>query len=253
MDALLVVVAVAGVVALVGFIVVLAKRQAAARREALEAVAQQAGWSFAPDRTGLETLGIGEPFRLLSEGSSHRASNVMRMEERRLRPERGAGGERRDAPPPSESERGWGPASTKNAEQVLIFDHQHTVGSGKNRHTRTQTVVHIRSPRLALPPFVLSPEHAFHKLGGLLGYHDIDFPESPEFSSRYLLRSKEAEDRVRMLFHPAVRLFFEQRPPLTVEGHNEELLIYRGSHRVKPEDLRQWVDDARGISRQLHP
>ena len=115
-----------------------------------------------------------------------------------------------------------------------------------------QTVVHIRSPRLSLPPFVLSPEHALHKLGGLLGYHDIDFPESPEFSSKYLLRSKEAEDRVRMVFHPAVRLFFEQRQPITVEGHNEDLLIYRGSHRVKPEDLRDWVEDARAIAGQLH-
>ncbi len=31
----------------------------------------------------------------------------------RLRPERGAGGQRRAATPPSESERGWGPASSK--------------------------------------------------------------------------------------------------------------------------------------------
>ena len=29
-----------------------------------------------------------------------------------LRPERGAGGKRGEAAPPSESERGWGPAST---------------------------------------------------------------------------------------------------------------------------------------------
>ena len=251
MDALLVVAAVGAVVALVGFIVFLAQRQASARRDALESVAQQSGWSFAGDRVLLAALDIRERFRLLSEGSSHRARNVMRMGEQRLRPERGAGGERRDAPPPSESERGWGPASTKNAEQVLIFDHQHTVGSGKHRHTRMQTVVHIRSPRLSLPPFVLSPEHALHKIGGLLGYHDIDFPESPEFSSRYLLRSKEAEDRVRMLFHPAVRLFFEQRPPLTVEGHDDELLIYRRQRRVKPEDVRLWVEDVQAIARQL--
>jgi len=32
-------------------------------------------------------------------------------QEKRLRPERGAGGKRRAATPPSESERGWGPAS----------------------------------------------------------------------------------------------------------------------------------------------
>jgi len=220
MDALLVVAAVGGVVALVGFIVFLTQRQAAARREALEAVAQTSGWSFAGDRVLLAALGIRERFRLLSEGSSHRARNVMRMAER--------------------------------DEDVLIFDHQHVVGSGKHRHTCTQTVVHIRSPRLSLPPFVLSPEHALHKLGGFLGYHDIDFPESPEFSSTYLLRSKEAEDRVRMLFHPAVRLFFEQRPPLTVEGHNGELLIYRRQRRVKAEDVRLWVGDVQAIARQLH-
>jgi hypothetical protein len=116
-----------------------------------------------------------------------------------------------------------------------------------------QTVVHIRSPRLSLPPFVLSPENAFHKLGGWLGYHDIDFPESPEFSAKYLLRSKEAEDRVRMLFHPGLRLYFEQRPPITVEGLNEEMLIYKRNRRVKPDDLRLWVEDALSVVHQLRP
>ena len=35
----------------------------------------------------------------------------------RLRPERGAGGKRREAAPPSESERGWGPASSEKSRQ----------------------------------------------------------------------------------------------------------------------------------------
>jgi hypothetical protein len=35
----------------------------------------------------------------------------------RLRPERGAGGQRRGAAPPSESERGWGPASSKKKDK----------------------------------------------------------------------------------------------------------------------------------------
>jgi hypothetical protein len=221
MDSLLVAAVIGCAAAVVGLVVFLAQQRAAERRDALEAVAQQSGWSFAGERVRPDRLGMRQAFRLFSEGHSHRASNVMRMEEQ--------------------------------GEQVLIFDHQHTVGSGKSRSTRVQTVVHIRSPRLSLPPFVLSPEHALHKIGGLLGYHDIDFPESPEFSSTYLLRSKEAEDRVRMLFHPAVRLFFEQRPPITVEGQNEELLIYRRHRRVKPDDLRLWVEDALSIARQLQP
>jgi hypothetical protein len=221
MDALLIAATTGGAAALVAFVVFLAKRQAAARRDALEAVAQQSGWSFSGDRVSLETLGMEESFRLFSQGTSHRATNLMRM--------------------------------SRSGDEVLIFDHQHTVGSGKNRSTHRQTVVHIRSPRLALPPFVLSPEHLLHKLGGLLGYHDIDFPESPEFSSTYLLRSKEAEDRARLLFHPAVRLFFEQRPPLTVEGRNDELLIYKRQRRVKADDLREFVEDAQAIARQLQP
>jgi len=39
---------------------------------------------------------------------------------KRLRPERGAGGKRRGAAPPSESERGWGPASSENSRHDLV-------------------------------------------------------------------------------------------------------------------------------------
>ena len=41
---------------------------------------------------------------------------------KRLRPERGAGGKRVEDAPPSESERGWGPASTDIAAARLTFD-----------------------------------------------------------------------------------------------------------------------------------
>ena len=43
---------------------------------------------------------------------------------KRLRPERGAGGKRRGAPPPSERERGWGPASSKNADKAIHDEFQ---------------------------------------------------------------------------------------------------------------------------------
>ena len=41
--------------------------------------------------------------------------------EQRLRPERGAGGKPAVGWPPSESERGWGPASTDNADSVVLL------------------------------------------------------------------------------------------------------------------------------------
>jgi hypothetical protein len=209
---------VVGVGALVSLVVVAARRSTAKRRSALETVAQQSGWSFAPGNVQPETLGLG-PLPLLSHGRARRASNVIRLS--------GA------------------------ASGVAVFDYQYTVGAGQHQSTIAQTVAHVRSTRLALPPFTLSGESLLHKIGGALGYHDIDFDSSPEFSKKYLLRSKQAEDRVRDLFTPSLRAYFEQRAPSTVEGSDQELLIYKSGRRVKPEDLRAFVEDAQAIAREL--
>jgi hypothetical protein len=207
-----------GVGALVGLLVVAARRRAAKRRAALEAVAQQSGWSFAPGNVQPETLGLGS-LPLLSRGRARRASNVIKL--------------------------------SSATPAVALFDYQYTVGAGQHQRTVAQTVTHVRSPRLALPPFALTGENLLHKVGSALGYHDIDFDSSPEFSRKYLLRSKQAEDRVRDLFTPSLRAYFEQRAPVTVEGHEQDLLIYRSGRRVKPEDLQAFVEDAQAIAREL--
>jgi hypothetical protein len=207
-----------GVAALIGSVVFAVRRGAAKRRAGFEAVAQQSGWSFAPDRVQPATLGLG-PLPLLSQGRAQRASNVIRL--------------------------------SGSAPAVAVFDYQYTVGAGQHQSTVVQTVAHVRSPRLALPPFSLSPENILHKIGGALGYHDIDFDSSPEFSKKYLLRSKQAEARVRDLFTPSLRAFFEQRTPITVEGHEHEVLVYNSGRRVKPEDLPAFVEDAQAIAREL--
>lgn len=204
--------------ALIGLVVFAAQRSAAKRRAALEAIALQSGWSFAADKVGSAALGAG-PLPLLSQGRAQRASNVIRL-----------------------------PGATP---AVAIFDYQYTVGAGQHQSTVVQTVAHVRSPRLALPPFTLAAENIFHKVGGALGYHDIDFDSSPEFSKKYLLRSKQAEDRVRDLFTPSLRAYFEQRAPVTVEGHDQELLVYKSGRRVKPEDMPAFVEDAQAIAREL--
>lgn len=214
----IVILIVVGVAALVGLVVVAARRIAAKRRAALQAVADQSGWSFTAGNVERGALGVG-PLPLMSKGRAQRARNVIRLS-------------------------GDGPA-------VAVFDYQYTVGAGKHQRTFAQTVAHIQSTRLALPPFTLSAENLFHKVGGALGYHDIDFDSSPEFSRKYLLRSKQAEDRVRDLFTPAVRAYFEQRTPVVVEGHEQELLVYKSGRRVKPEDLPAFVDDAQAIAREL--
>lgn len=207
-----------GVAALLALVIVLSRRAAARRRTALAAVAGQAGWSFGAETVGPEQLASGR-FQLFGQGRARKAQNVMRL--------------------------------SNGSLAVTVFDYQYTVGAGNHQHTERQTVAHVSSPRFALPPFVLAPETVFHRIGGLLGYHDIDFESSPEFSKKYLLRSKEAETRVRELFTPSVRAYFAQRAALTVEGDGSGVLVYRSDRHVRPEEIMEFVEDAQAVARQF--
>ena len=74
----------------------------------------------------------------------------------------------------------------------------YTIGSGKSRRTRRQTVavMHRRSGRLT--PFQLRPEGLFEKIVQSLGGQDIDFVDRPGFSRRYVLQGDD-EAAIRAL------------------------------------------------------
>jgi hypothetical protein len=209
---------VVGLTALGAILVWVSRRMAAKRQAELDIVAQQAGWSFTPEPVEPLALGLGA-FPLFTHGRAQRASNLMRGSD--------------------------GPTA------ITVFDYRYTVGGGKHQTTIFQTVVHLRSMRLSLPPFVLSPENVLHKVGAMFGYHDIDFDSSPEFSQKYLLRGAESETQIRELFTPSVRAYLEQRAAVNVEGDSDQLLLYRHRHQVKHEELRAFVDEALSIARQF--
>jgi hypothetical protein len=205
-----------GGIGLLGGAMLLARRAAARRRAALEAVALHAGWTFTGDDVAPEALGVGD-FPLCTRGRRRRARNVSRS----------------TAPP------------------LCVFDYAYTVPRGKHHVTIVQTVVHVESPHRRLPPFALSPENAVHRLLQIFGYQDTDFDTSPEFSRRYLLRSKDDEPSVRTLFDSSVRAYFEQRTPVNVEAGPAGLIVYREGRRVAPEEMRAFVDDALDVARQF--
>ena len=65
--------------------------------------------------------------------------------------------------------------------------------------TTAQAVLSFRSPGLNLPRFVLRPAALFHRMGDVVGLHDIDFDAHPQFSKKYLLRGTD-DEKVRDLF-----------------------------------------------------
>jgi hypothetical protein len=197
----------AGIVAISILIVVFAQRAATKRRAALDALSRDTGWSFEPKEILPQALNAG-PFPMFERGRRRLAGNILR--------------------------------GTSGDAAFAVFDYGYTTG-GRQSNRVKQTVVHIRSPRLAVPPFLLSPERAIEKIGGAFGRHDIDFDASPAFSSAYRLQCEESEPYLRELFSPSVRDFFERNEKLTVEGHADSLLVYRQGRLLKPEELKPFA------------
>jgi hypothetical protein len=98
----------------------------------------------------------------------------------------------------------------------------------------------------ALPAFEVRPEHFFHKIGGMLGMQDINLPNRPVFSSKFLLRSPD-EAAVRELFGDAICDLLEKHLKLSVEAADHYMIVYQASRRPKPEQLAAFLDTARAI------
>jgi len=196
-----------GVLALIGGLVWLSFYIEKKRTEAMRQASLRLGFAFSPK---------GDPafqnemaaFQLFNQGHTRVLKNLMR----------GSGSD----------------------ADIAIFDYRYTIGSGKNQHTRKQTVIRFRSTGLDLPGFSLSPENIMHKIGSLFGYQDIDFENFPDFSKRYLLRGQD-ETRIRMAFNDRVVRFFEQKHPVCTEGLGNQFIFYRSSREIKTENLNSFI------------
>ena len=122
----------------------------------------------------------------------------------------------------------------------FFFDYAFTTGGGQHSHTRSQSVALVQFER-DLPTFELRPEHLFHKIGAALGYQDIDFDSSPEFSRHYLLRGQD-ETAIRSLFSPSVRHFLERNLGWSIEGGGRWMIFYRDGKRVAPTELSAFLE-----------
>jgi len=127
--------------------------------------------------------------------------------------------------------------------RISIFDYTYTTGSGKHKSTRRMTVVALESANLRIPSFSMRPESIFDKLGGMLGFQDIDFDDDQEFSNSFVLKG-ENEEAIRKLFQRDLREGFVAKSGINVEATPGKLICYRGSSRSKPEDYPNLLKEA---------
>ena len=110
--------------------------------------------------------------------------------------------------------------------RVCVFQFSYITGSGKSRTSHIQSVLLMISSKMNLPSFLLEPENILHKIAEIFGGGDIDFPESPVFSSKYLLKGTDLNS-ITSLFGPEVRSFFEQNLGWSVEGAGDSFIALR--------------------------
>lgn len=125
--------------------------------------------------------------------------------------------------------------------QFAIFDFSYLPGR-EDRQFATQTVIHLRSPKLCLPWFTLCPRPP-----GIA----VDAPEIPigresRFSELYAVHGDD-EPTVRALFTGATLAFCEQQKGLVIERRQDYLLAYWEGRRPKAQELERFVGDGQQI------
>ena len=179
------------------------------RTEAMQAAADELGLPFFPqgDQSLIDELGY---FDLFSQGRSRKIKNMIHGE--------------------------------TDAVDIGIFDYQYTTGSGKNSHTYKQSVICFNSSDLNLPKFSMRQEGFFDKIGGMLGFQDIDFDTHPTFSAAYVLKG-ENEELVRQTFRAEILEYLESINGVNVEGGATRLIYFRAGRTIRPEDVRSFMSE----------
>ena len=93
------------------------------------------------------------------------------------------------------------------------------------------------------PSFALRPEGMLDKIGGAMGFQDIDFESHPKFSKMFVLQGPD-ENAVRSLFTPALLEFFEEKSGITIQTVPGGLLYFRGTRRARPEEFKDLLAEA---------
>jgi hypothetical protein len=195
------------VIGLIVVIAVYSSRKEKERTRVLQIAASQLGWSFLVTAPLTMIAGV-ERFALFGQGHGQEIKNFMYGE---------AGG-----------------------IKAAVFDYVYVTGSGKNRQTHSQSVVYIAPIYLTLPYFSLRPENFFLKIISALGYQDIDFGQRPEFSKQYILRGGD-EQSIRRAFTDQVLAFYESYAGTSTDGGGNQLFLFRGGYRFRPEEIQGYV------------
>lgn len=186
------------ILAIVVLAFVVGSRQKAHRREDLQKLARQNSWTF----TESTTLPFLKEFDLYIN-SAWAGSNALTGSSNNVL------------------------MGVMNGRNVLVSDQIYSTGSGKHRTTHEKTLAAIELREANLPFMCLYPEGFFDKVFDGFTKYDIDFPNHPDFSQKYVLYGKN-EMQIRTFFDDRILAFYEQQPEFNTVCGGKYLVIWSG-------------------------
>jgi hypothetical protein len=206
-----------GAAALVAGGVLLARAADRKRREALEAFCLMRGFRFERERPGAEAAhaALFAPFR-----SGH--------------------------------SRKWGYTLTGavSGRPFTAFEYRWVTGGGKSSHHNAVHGILWETSNGRLPAFTLGPENLLTRLAGMFGAQDIDFADSPEFSSAYRLRGED-ETAIRAFLTPDLRQYLALTPGQQIAAGGARFLWWRRGRLPKPDQLEQFLMEGDALARRF--
>ena len=206
-----------GVAALAAGGVLLARAAERKRREALEGFCLMRGFRFEPERPGAEAAlaALFEPFR-----SGH--------------------------------SRKWGYTLTGvlSGRPITAFEYAWVTGGGKSSQRHAIHGILWETPNGRLPAFTLGPENLLTRLAGVFGAQDIDFADSPEFSSAYRLRGED-EAAIRAYLTPDLRQYLTLTPGQQIAAGEARFLWWRRGRLPKPDQVEQFLMEGDALARRF--
>lgn len=141
----------------------------------------------------------------------------------------------------------------RSSDRLILFDYQYLAGEARSGRNVAQTVAAFSLPTATLPEFHLGPENLLHKVAGVFGYQLIRFDSHPDFSKRFVLRGRDDDAVRALFVPPLLDYFHSlpAKPAWNIEGAGAWLLIYQAGKRMKPDELRAFASAASSTARVI--
>ncbi len=137
--------------------------------------------------------------------------------------------------------------------EVQVFDYSHTSGGASNSTTTVQTVA-AYTQHVDFPVFALGPGGLAAKIINALEHqNNVEVTTDKEFSRHHSVCGSDKE-KIKALFNDRLISFIKEldrNKAWQIEGAGKTLVIYRYARRVKPSQLRDFLQETSSVAQSF--